>query len=136
MVDSYIVIVVSCTMMEKNAGIVHTQVMIGMVHPENRFNWGYAGHSWENHEGNDYLVHHYQEINPKTIRFNIGMPNHLVAWRRDVYNKVRGHNRNISVADDFELIVKTFLETKFIHIKKMLYLQYNNRNSTVDNKCD
>ena len=105
------------------------------AHPENRFNWGYAGHSWEKHEGKDYLVHHYQEINPKTIRFNIGMPNHLRAWRRDVYNKVRGHNRNISVADDFELIVKTFLETKFIHIKKMLYLQYNNRNSTVDNNA-
>ena len=61
------------------------------------------------------------------------MPNHLRAWRRDVYFKIRGHNRNISVADDFELIVKTFLETKFTHIKKMLYLQYNNRNSTVDN---
>jgi len=31
------------------------------------------------------------------------------------------------------LIVKTFLETKMIHIKKLLYLQYNNSNSTVDN---
>jgi len=105
------------------------------AHPDNKFNWGYAGHTWETHYGNDYLVHHYQEINPKTIRFNIGMPNHLRAWRSDVYRKIGGHNRNVSVADDFELIVRTFLETKFTHIKKMLYLQYNNRNSTVDNNA-
>jgi len=46
---------------------------------------------------------------------------------------VGGHNKRLPVADDYELIVKTFLETKIIHIKKMLYLQYNNRDSTVDN---
>ena len=103
------------------------------AHPNNKFNWGYAGNTWETHYGKDYLVHHYQEMNPKTIRFNIGMPNHLRAWRSDIYNKIGRHNRNISVADDFELILNTFLETKFTHIKKMLYLQYNNRNSTVDN---
>ena len=37
------------------------------------------------------------------------------------------------VADDLELIIRTFLATKMIHVKKMLYLQYNNGNSTVDN---
>lgn len=101
-------------------------------HPENRFDWGYAGHEWVEIDGKKYLSHQYPEINPKTIRFNIGMPNHVRMWRRDVYFNVSGHNRTIPVADDFELIVKTFLETKFIHIRKMLYLQYNNRNSTVD----
>ena len=101
-------------------------------HPENNFDWGYAGHTWQNIGGKDYLVHHYPNINPKSIRFNIGMPNHVRVWRKDVYNRVGGHNRFISVADDFELIVKTFLETKFVHITKMLYIQYNNRSSTVD----
>ena len=101
-------------------------------HPENKFDWGYAGHTWQKIDGKDYLVHHYPSINPKTIRFNIGMPNHIRVWRKDIYNKVGGHNRFISVADDFELIVKTFLETKFIHVQKMLYIQYNNRSSTVD----
>ena len=101
-------------------------------HPQNTFDWGYAGHTWQNIGGKDYLVHHYPNINPKTIRFNIGMPNHVRVWRKDIYNKVGGHNRSFSVADDFELIVKTFLETKFVHIEKMLYIQYNNRTSTVD----
>ena len=104
-------------------------------HPDNWFNWAYSGHDWVEADGERYLTHYYPEINPKTIRFNIGMPNHARLWRKDVYVKVGGHNRQVSVADDYELIVKTFLETKFTHIRKMLYLQFNNRNSTVDNNA-
>ena len=104
-------------------------------HPENPFDWGYAGHTWEEFDGKTWLTHHYPNINPKTIRFNIGMPNHCRVWSRDTYHKIRGHSRNISVADDYELIVKTFLETRMIHLKKMLYVQYNNYNSTVDNNA-
>jgi hypothetical protein len=37
------------------------------------------------------------------------------------------------VADDYELIVRTFLNTRILHVQKMLYLQYNDGNSTVDN---
>jgi len=33
----------------------------------------------------------------------------------------------------FELIIKSFLNTRIIHLKKMLYVQYNDGNSTVDN---
>lgn len=102
-------------------------------HPENKFDWGYAGHTWQTIDGVEWLVHHYPDINPKSIRFNIGMPNHCRIWRRDTYSEIRGHSRDISVADDFELIVKTFLHTRIIHLKKMLYVQYNNGNSTVDN---
>jgi glycosyltransferase involved in cell wall biosynthesis len=102
-------------------------------HPENMFVFAYAGHTWKQIDGKRWLVHHYPEINPKTIRFNIGMPNHCRVWNRDTYHKIRGHSRNISVADDLELIIKTFLETKFIHVRKMLYVQYNNGDSTVDN---
>lgn len=103
--------------------------------PGNRFNWGYAGHDWVWADGKQYLSHLYPEINPKTIRFNIGMPNHARIWRSDIYHRVAGHNRQLAVADDYELIVKTFLATRFIHIRKMLYLQYNNGNSTVDNNA-
>lgn len=99
----------------------------------NYFNFGYAGHSWIKIDDKDYLAHHYPDINPLTIRFNISMPNHVRVWKREVYNKIGGHNIHFPIADDYELIVRTFLYTPIIHIKKMLYLQYNNHNSTVDN---
>lgn len=100
---------------------------------DNGYVWGFGGHSMVEADGKQRLWHMQCEINPKTIRYNIGMPNHCRIWRSDVYHKIGGHNKNISVADDYELIVKTFLETKFLHIRKMLYLQWDNRNSTVTN---
>lgn len=101
-------------------------------HPDNTFAFGFAGHVWEEIDGKTYLTHKYPEINPKTIRFNIGMPNHARIWKKSVYHQIGGHNRYIQVADDFELILKTFLHTKLLHIPKMCYIQYNNRNTTVD----
>lgn len=103
------------------------------ANPDNTFVWAYGGHRETTVDGVTYIEHVYPGINPKTIRFNIGMPNHARIWRRDVYNQIGKHNKHISVADDYELIVRTFLNTRMLHINKLLYLQYNNRNSTVDN---
>ena len=106
------------------------------ANPNNTFVWGYGGHRRTVIDGIEYIEHVYPNINPKTIRFNIGMPNHARIWRKDVYEAIGKHNKFISVADDYELIVRTFLKTKMIHINKLLYLQYNNRNSTVDNNAN
>jgi len=103
------------------------------AHPENPFDFGYAGHTWVEADNKSYLNHHYPEINPLTIRFNISMPNHARMWKTEVYKAIKGHNKNLPVADDYELIVRTFLNTRIIHVQKMLYLQYNDGNSTVDN---
>lgn len=67
-------------------------------------------------------------INPKTIRHIVGVPNHVRAWRRPFYYSIGGHNRRLSIADDYELIVRSFLNTEFCHIKALGYDQkiYNN----------
>jgi glycosyltransferase involved in cell wall biosynthesis len=102
---------------------------------DNYFDFGYAGHSYVEVDGKTYINHHYPDINPLTIRFNISMPNHVRVWKKEVYDKIGGHNINTPIADDYELIVRTFLNTEMVHIKKMLYLQYNDRNSAVDNNA-
>ena len=102
---------------------------------DNFFDFGYAGHSWVKVDGKDILAHWYPDINPLSIRFNISMPNHVRMWERNFYLKIGGHNKNTPVADDFEIIVRSFLHTRMIHVKRCLYLQYNNRNSTVDNNA-
>ena len=101
--------------------------------PDNYFDFGYAGHTYVVADNKTYINHHYPDINPLTIRFNISMPNHVRVWKKEVYDKIGGHNVNTPVADDYELIVRTFLNTRMVHIKKMLYLQWNDGNSTVDN---
>ena len=100
---------------------------------DNFFDFGYAGHSFVKVDDRVILAHHYPDVNPLTIRFNISMPNHVRAWERNLYHEIGGHNKQTPVADDFEIIIRTFLKTRMVHIKKVLYLQYNNRNSTVDN---
>ena len=101
--------------------------------PDNHFDFGYAGHSWVNVDGKEILAHWYPDINPLTIRYNISMPDHVRMWERKKYLEIGGHNKNTPVADDLEMIIRTFLNTRMIHVKQVLYLQYNNRNSTVDN---
>lgn len=63
-------------------------------------------------------------INPKTIRHIVGIPNHIRAWRRSTYFQVGGHARGLTIADDYELVVRTFLHTIMIHIPKTLYVQF------------
>jgi glycosyltransferase involved in cell wall biosynthesis len=103
---------------------------------DNYFDFGYAGHTKVIVDGKEVVAHHYPDINPLTIRFNISMPNHARMWERNLYHKIGGHNTNIPVADDLEIIIRTFLNTRMIHLKKVLYFQYNNRNSTVDNNAN
>jgi hypothetical protein len=100
---------------------------------DNYFDFGYAGHTKIKVDGKDIIAHWYPDINPLTVRFNISMPDHVRMWERKKYLEMGGHNKSTPVADDLEMIIKTFLNTRMIHVKKVLYLQYNNKNSTVDN---
>lgn len=103
---------------------------------DNYFDFGYAGHEWVNVDGENILGHFYPDVNPLTIRFNISMPNHARMWERNFYHEIGGHNKKTPVADDLEIIIRSFLKTRMIHVKKVLYFQYNNRNSTVDNNAN
>lgn len=72
-------------------------------------------------------------INPKTIRHIVSCPNHLRAWRRTIYFKIGGHNRRLTIADDYELMVRFFLASKMCKIDKMLYLQFYHGSNSQDN---
>ena len=49
-------------------------------------------------------------------------PDHVRAWRTTVYKELGGHNPDLSVCDDYELVVRTYLVSKFCYIPKVLYL--------------
>ena len=87
-----------------------------LKYPEG-FAFGYGSY---NPEGDSICV----GVNPKTIRHIVGVPNHVRAWRRETYWKVGGHNRRLTIADDYELIVRTFLKSKFCHINACGYVQF------------
>ena len=88
------------------------------------FACGYGAYKKEEALGRTYDVSIAPNINPKTIRHIVGIPNHIRAWRRDAYFLAGGHCRNLTIADDYELIIRTFLVTKMMRIPKLLYVQY------------
>jgi len=103
----------------------------------NDFAFGYGSYRDEEFGGRIYKAVNTQNINPKTIRHIVGVPNHLRAWDRFFYHSIGGHNRNLSIADDYELIVRSFLKTKFVRIPKMLYLQFfHSSNTQNDSRAD
>ena len=64
------------------------------------------------------------EINGTTMRHIVSAPNHVRAWKASVYRGLGGHDATLPVADDYELVVRTFLATKMTHIPKLLYKQH------------
>ena len=63
-------------------------------------------------------------VNKHTLAHIVAVPNHVRAWRSDVYWEVGGHNPMLRICDDYDLILKTALQTKMHHIPKFLYKQH------------
>jgi glycosyltransferase involved in cell wall biosynthesis len=100
-----------------------------LTYPEG-FALGYGSYRKEEYAGKMMDISNQQNINPKTIRHIVGVPNHVRAWRRSTYFEIGGHNRSLTIADDYELVVRTFLKTITCKIPKLGYVQflYNNTN--------
>ena len=90
------------------------------------FALGYGSYRWERHGELNLAVCNTPNINPKTIRHIVGVPNHVRAWHRDCYQAAGGHARHIHVADDYELLVRTFLTSRMARVPRLGYIQWRN----------
>lgn len=84
--------------------------------------FGYGFERWNDEYGVWEMIA--PELNRVTLGHIVSVPNHVRAWRSDVYRRIGGHNIDLPVADDYELIVRTYLTTRCVHIDKLLYLQH------------
>ena len=66
-------------------------------------------------------------LNPHTLRHIVGVPNHFRCWSREAYHTTSGHNSDLQVVDDYELIIRTMLKYRWVHIPEFLYVQYRNQ---------
>ena len=96
----------------------------------NGWAFGFGKYRTETYRGKSISVAVAPEINPQTIRHLVSAPNHVRVWRRDVYFQIGGHNRSLAIADDFELMIRTFLSTQMHHIPQLCYLQYHDGQNT------
>lgn len=102
------------------------------------FGLGYESHYDTEYNGIKLHAYNCAEIRARSLAHIVGVPNHVRAWRADIYHLLRGHNRSMRIADDYELLLRTFLVTKFCYIPKLLYIQNwgNNSQDSGDNRND
>jgi len=84
--------------------------------------FGYGDHYWD--EEHSVWAMKAPPINRTTINHIVSAPNHLRAWDAGLYRNLGGHSPDYPIADDYELVVRTALQTELIHLPKMLYKQH------------
>lgn len=83
------------------------------------YGWTYEMFNWK---GQELFNMHSFEPSAASMAFIWYMPDHVRAWRKSVYKSIGGHDTSLSVLDDQDLIVRTYLNTKFKFIQEVLYI--------------
>lgn len=105
-------------------------------HPERRKAWESNG--WKFYEavvrGQTYLAHRAWEPSAQALSLIFWSPNHFRAWRKSVYVQIGGHS-DLPIADDHELLIRTYLATRMRHIPECHYL-YRVETNTWSSRTD
>lgn len=63
-----------------------------------------------------------QPLYPGRLGYIWFAPDHVRAWRKDIYDEAGGHDESLPVCDDQDLMHRLYLITKFHYIEKVLYI--------------
>ena len=84
--------------------------------------FGYGTERWNTQYGVWEMIA--PPLNRTTLGHIVSVPNHVRAWRTETYRELGGHDPSLRVADDYDLIVRSAINTRCHHIDKMLYIQH------------
>jgi len=95
----------------------------GDLQPVRRFDecwgWKFREVMFQGHQLDEHISF---EPSPESVSRIWYAPNHLRAFRRDVYQKVGGYSWEMRILDDLDLMCRLYQATKFKHIDKGLYV--------------
>lgn len=83
------------------------------------YGWTYRFHEWN---GKNLIAMNSFNASSHALSYIWYAPDHVRAWRKDLYTNIGGHSIDLSICDDHELMIRTYLNTKFYHIPKVLYI--------------
>lgn len=87
-------------------------------------------HEMFNYKGKELYAMHSFEPSSQSLSYIWYAPDHVRSWRKSIYEQVGGHNPELSICDDHELCIKTYLVTKMVRIPKVLYIYRITGNNT------
>ncbi len=123
------------------AGFVYSDAAVFRYrreHDRHHFNqFTYSGsHGWEHYPikiyGRELLATRAFDVSPRSLCEIFYAPDHVRCWSRSTYHKAGGHNPDLSVCDDHELMIKSYLTgDRFQHTGGCNYLYRNFSANTV-----
>jgi glycosyltransferase involved in cell wall biosynthesis len=106
-----------------NAGFVysHDAILVDDGAPYNP-SFGWANPYQVDWEGKKYWVNGGFTADAGSLSLIFYAPDHIRCWRKSIYTEVGGHNEDLSILDDQELLMRTYMITEFKEIEKCLYI--------------
>lgn len=83
-----------------------------------QYGWQYRGFTMAGKQWQEAVAF---DPSPASLQLIYYAPNHIRAWRADFYRQIGGHNEEMKVLDDQELLIRTYLFGKMVKIPKCLY---------------
>jgi len=92
------------------------------------FSLGYAGYYRQKYNNRWLYVASTPNINNITLSHIVAVPNHPRIWRKSTLLEIGNYNEYLPVSDDYELLLRTAVNTKITKIHTLGYIQYMNNN--------
>lgn len=93
------------------------------------FALGYGSYYRQKYNDKWVFVCSTPNINNITLSHIVSVPNHPRIWRKDTLMSIGNYSEFLPVSDDYELLLRTAVNTKMVKIHKMGYVQYMNNDN-------
>lgn len=134
--------IVDCV--KKGAGFVYSDTAVFRYSEDNSgkhykdFTYS-SQHGWEHYPvkvyGRTLKANKCFEVSPRSLAEIYYAPDHVRCWTRAAYYEAGGHNPDLPVCDDHELMIKTYLSgSKFMHTGGCNYLYRMYKGNTVEHR--
>ena len=87
---------------------------------------GYGGYYCQKYNDKWVNVYITPNINNITLSHLVCCPNHPRIWRKSVLLRLENYSEFLPICDDYEILLRTALNTKIVKIHKLGYIQYMN----------
>lgn len=94
--------------------------------------WGWEHTEWEGHPVNKTF-----DPMPRSLCEIFFSPDHVRVWTREAYKASGGHDSELFVGDDHDLIIRTYLAgCEFVKVERPLYKYFIHGNNSWLQNCD
>ena len=90
---------------------------------------GYGGYYCQKYKDKWVNVYITPNINNITLSHLACCPNHPRIWRKSTLLRLENYSEFLPICDDYEILLKTALNTKIVKIHKLGYIQYMNNDN-------